>query len=47
MKILGNGVDIVENYRIKKAIKNKILSKEYTLFQKLGSKKIRDKVSFC
>ena len=30
MQILGNGVDIVENYRIKKAIRKKVLLKEFT-----------------
>ena len=47
MQILGNGVDIVENYRIKKAIKNKnFIKRIYSVSEIKDSKKIRDKVSF-
>ncbi len=47
MQILGNGVDIVENYRIKKAIKNKnFIKRIYSISEIEESKKIRDKVSF-
>ena len=44
MKILGIGVDIVENKRLKKSIKNKsFLSRLFTLFEIRNSKLIKDK----
>ena len=44
MKILGIGVDIVENKRLKKSIKNKsFLSRLFTLFEIRISKLIKDK----
>ena len=47
MKIIGTGVDIVENIRIKKSIKNKIfLKKIFTKNEILISKKIIDKSSY-
>ena len=47
MKILGIGVDIVENKRFKKAIKNKKLIKRlFTLSEIKNSSLIKDKSSF-
>ena len=47
MKIIGTGVDIIENIRIKKSIKNKIfLKKIFTKNEILLSKKIIDKSSY-
>ncbi len=47
MSILGIGVDIVENARIKKSITNKkFLERIYTNDEVLESKKINDKVGF-
>ena len=44
MKILGIGVDIVENRRLKKSIKNKsFLSRLFTLLEIKNSKLIKDK----
>ena len=47
MKILGIGVDIVENKRLKKSIKNKIfLSRLFTLLEIKGSRLVRDKSTY-
>ena len=47
MKIIGIGVDIIDNLRIKKSIKNKIfLKKIFTKKEILLSKKIIDKSSY-
>ena len=47
MNIFGNGVDIVDNERIRKAIKNrKFINKIYSLSEIKQSTKIRDKVNF-
>tara|TARA_B100000214_G_scaffold137879_1_gene98346 strand:- start:416 stop:805 length:390 start_codon:yes stop_codon:yes gene_type:complete len=47
MQILGNGVDIIENYRIKKLIKNEsFLKRIYTKREILNSKKIRNKINY-
>jgi len=47
MKIIGNGVDIVENYRIKKAIKNNNFTKRiFSSSEIKNAKKIRNKVNF-
>tara|TARA_X000000950_G_scaffold277665_1_gene367408 strand:+ start:443 stop:835 length:393 start_codon:yes stop_codon:yes gene_type:complete len=47
MKILGIGVDIVENKRFKKSIKNKdLLKRLFTLSEIKNSKLIRDKSTF-
>ena len=47
MKILGNGVDIVENLRIKNAIKNiNFIKRIYTQSEINESKEIRNKVNF-
>ena len=44
MKILGNGVDIIDNRRIKKAIKNKnFINKIFTNKEKEFSKKKKEK----
>ena len=44
MKILGIGVDIVENKRLKKSIKNKsFLSRLFTLLEIKNSKSAKDK----
>jgi len=47
MSILGNGVDIVKNSRIKKAIKNiNFLNRIYTKKEISDSKKFRNKANF-
>ena len=47
MKILGIGVDIVENKRFKKSIKNKnLLKRLFTLSEIKNSKLIKDKSTF-
>ena len=47
MQILGNGVDIVENSRIKKLISNKnFLRRIYTISEIKFSKKNKDNVKF-
>ena len=47
MKVLGIGVDIVENKRFKKAIKNKKLIKRlFTLSEIKNSRLIKDKSTF-
>ena len=47
MKIIGTGVDIVENSRIKKSIVNNIFLKRiFTKEEILNSKKIKNKVSY-
>jgi len=47
MKIIGTGVDIVENARIKKSIVNNIfLKRVFTKEEILNSKKIKNKVSY-
>ena len=44
MKILGIGVDIVENKRLKKSIKNKsFISRLFTLLEIKNSKSVKDK----
>ena len=47
MKILGIGIDIVENKRIKRSIKNKnFLSRLFTLLEIKKSKLIKDKTVY-
>ena len=47
MKILGIGVDIVENRRIQKSIKNPLFTKRvYTPKELIQSKAVRNKVSY-
>ena len=47
MKILGIGVDIVENLRIKKSLKNiSFLNRIFTSSEILLGKKIKDKTSY-
>ena len=47
MQILGNGVDIVENYRIKKAIRKKSFVKRiYSEYEIKEAKKFKNKASF-
>ncbi len=47
MKMLGNGVDIIENSRIKKSIKNqKFLSRIYSKQEINQSKRIKNKVNY-
>jgi holo-[acyl-carrier protein] synthase len=47
MKILGIGVDIVENFRVKKSIKNKkFISRIFTTSEITLANKTRDKISY-
>ena len=47
MNIIGNGVDIVKNQRIQKALKNKsFLNRIYSKKEIFASKKIKNKVNF-
>ena len=47
MNILGNGVDIVSNSRIKKSIKNdKFINRIYSINEINESKKIKNKANF-
>tara|TARA_B100000780_G_C21024157_1_gene410538 strand:+ start:624 stop:1010 length:387 start_codon:yes stop_codon:yes gene_type:complete len=47
MQILGTGVDIVENIRIKNSLKNKsFINRIFTTSEILYSKKIRDKPAY-
>jgi holo-[acyl-carrier protein] synthase len=47
MKILGTGVDIIENSRIKKSIKNKtFIDRIFSKSEILNSRKIKDKISY-
>ena len=47
MNIIGNGVDIVKNQRIQKALKNKnFLNRIYSKNEISASKKIKNKVNF-
>ena len=47
MEVIGNGVDIVENSRIKKLIKNiKFLKRIYSVHEINKSKYIKNKVNF-
>jgi len=47
MQIIGNGVDIVENQRIKKAIYNKLfINRIYSNLEIKDSKKIKNKTNF-
>ena len=47
MIILGTGVDIVENIRIKKSLKNKnFINRVFTTSEILYSKKIKDKLAY-
>ena len=47
MKILGIGVDIINNSRIKKAIKNKsFINRIFFKLEISNSKKVRDKTNF-
>ena len=47
MNIIGNGVDIVKNQRIQKALKNKnFLNRIYSKKEISASKKIKNKVNF-
>ena len=47
MTILGNGVDIVDNSRIKRSIKNiNFIKRIYSLHEISASKKIKNKANF-
>tara|TARA_B100000945_G_C20228780_1_gene524228 strand:- start:216 stop:602 length:387 start_codon:yes stop_codon:yes gene_type:complete len=47
MKIIGNGVDIVDNLRIKKSIKNQnFIKRIYSKYEIIASKKVKDKTNF-
>ena len=47
MKIFGNGVDIVNNFRIKKSIKNdKFVKRIYSIYEINKSKSMKNKVNF-
>ena len=47
MKIIGNGVDIIENRRIKKSIKNeKFIKRIYSNSEIIDSKKTQNKINF-
>ena len=47
MEIIGNGVDIIQNSRIRKSIKNpKFISRVFTKSEINDSKKIRNKANF-
>ena len=47
MKILGIGVDIVENYRINKSLKNNLFIKRiFSNSEILNAKKIKDKNNY-
>ena len=47
MKILGIGVDIIENKRIKKSIKNNNFKKEFIVHKELKqSKFIKNKIGY-
>ena len=47
MKILGTGIDIVENLRIKNSLKNKkFISRIFSINEILLSKKIKDKTNY-
>ena len=47
MHILGNGVDIVDNARIKKSIKNeKFINRIYSLSEINNSKKVKNKINY-
>ena len=47
MKIVGNGVDIVDNSRIKKSLRNqKFLKRIYSESEIAASKKIKNKTNF-
>ena len=47
MEIIGNGVDIIQNSRIRKSIKNpKFISRVFTKIEINDSKKIRNKTNF-
>ena len=47
MQILGNGVDIIENHRIKKLIKNeRFLKRIYTKKEIQNSKLTKNKINF-
>ena len=47
MKILGTGVDIVENIRIKKSLKNKnFINRIFTTSEILLAKKVKDNVTY-
>ena len=47
MQILGTGIDIVENIRIKKSLKNKnFINRIFTTSEILYSKKINDKLAY-
>ena len=47
MEIIGTGVDIVENLRIKNSLKNKnFVTRIFSSIEILHSKKIKDKTSY-
>ena len=47
MNIIGNGVDIIENRRIKKSIKNeKFIKRIYSNSEIIDSKKTQNKINF-
>ena len=47
MQILGTGIDIIENLRLKKSLKNKkFVSRIFTTNEILLSKKVNDKTSY-
>ena len=47
MSILGNGVDIVDNLRIKKSIKIKFYKRIYSNDEIKASKNVKNKTNFC
>ena len=47
MQILGTGIDIVENIRINKSLKNKnFINKIFTISEILHSKKVKNKLAY-
>ena len=47
MSILGIGVDIVDNNRLKKLVKNKnFISRVFTLNEQKNSNKIKNKINY-
>ena len=47
MNIIGNGVDIVDNFRIKKSIKNKrFVNRVFTFNEIKKSKKLNNKINY-
>tara|TARA_Y100000590_G_scaffold449635_1_gene588092 strand:- start:561 stop:947 length:387 start_codon:yes stop_codon:yes gene_type:complete len=47
MKVIGNGVDIVDNLRIRNSIKNQnFIKRVYSKYEINASKKVKDKTNF-